>query len=252
MRRPTGTSVGTARATAVAAEFDEKAGRYETDRLAPWYMAQASLVLSHLGPVQGPVLDVGCGTGWFIRSFLKETPGARAIGVDLSPAMVAEARRRAGSEKLTGAEFVAADWEAPGTEDRIRRLLPAGAGAVVCISSFHYFRDPTAALRTMVRVMAAGGQLLLVERSRDRSALTSLWDFLHRRVIRDHVQFYREMELLDLMRESGLSDVRVSARLRRWLWKGKLFTSLVLLEGGVGHRPPAVRRKQSTSGEANP
>jgi ubiquinone/menaquinone biosynthesis C-methylase UbiE len=252
MRRLTGASGGTARATAVAAEFDEKAGRYETDRLAPWYMAQASLVLSHLGRVQGPILDVGCGTGWFIRSFVKENPGARAIGVDLSPAMVVEAKRRADGENLAGAEFVTADWEEPGTEERIRRLLPTGAVAVVCISSLHYFRDPAAALGTMVRAMAPGGQLLVVERSRDRSPLTSLWDLLHRRVIRDHVRFYREIELLDLMREAGLSDVRAAARVRRWLWKGKLFTSLVLLEGGVRHQPPAARRNQSTSSEANP
>jgi SAM-dependent methyltransferase len=252
MKHLAGASGGTARARAVAAEFNEKAGRFETDRLAPWYMAQASLVLSHLGRVQGPILDVGCGTGWFIRSFVKENPGERAIGVDLSPAMVAEARRRAEGANLTGTEFVTADWEDPGIEEKVRRLLPEGAAAVVCISSLHYFRDPAAALGSMVRVMAAGGQLLLVERSRDRAPLTSLWDLLHRRVIRDHVQFYREIQLLDLMTEAGLSDVRAAARVRRWLWKGKLFTSLVLLEGSVSHPPPAVTRNQSTAGEANP
>jgi SAM-dependent methyltransferase len=252
MRRLTGAGVDTACATAVAAEFNDKAGRYETDRLAPWYMAQAALVLSHLGGVQGPILDVGCGTGWLIRSFLKENPGERAIGVDLSPAMVAEARRRAGGANLTAAKFVTADWEQPGTEAKVRHLLPAGAAAVVCISSLHYFRDPAAALGMMVRVMAAGGRLLLVERCRDRSPLTSLWDLLHRRVIRDHVKFYREIELLDLMRKAGLSDVRAAAHVRRWLWKGKLFTSLVLLEGGVSHPLPAVGRNHSTAGETNP
>jgi ubiquinone/menaquinone biosynthesis C-methylase UbiE len=215
-------------------------------------MAQASLVLRHLGPVHGSILDVGCGTGWFVRSVIRGNPGAGAIGVDLSPGMVAQARRRAEAENLAGAVFVTADWEDPDTEERIRRLLPAGAGAVVCISCFHYFRDPASALATMVRVMAPGGRLLLVERSRDRSPLTSLWDVLHRRVIRDHVRFYREIELLDFMREAGLADVRAAARVRRWLWKGKLFTSLVLLEGGVRHPHPAVRRNQSTSGEANP
>lgn len=231
MTPETGTRGGSPVAPAIAAEFDRKAAGYETDRLGPWYMAQASLVLKHLGRTEGPVLDVGCGTGWFVRRFGEENPGARAIGVDLSPGMIAEARRRARIEDLTGTEFVTGDWEARETEERIRAMLPGGARAVVCISTLHYFQDPGGALGTMLRLLAPGGRLLLVERSRDRSILTALWDFLHRKVIRDHVQFYQEPELLDIMAGAGFSDARAVARVRRYVWKGKLFTSLVLLEG---------------------
>jgi ubiquinone/menaquinone biosynthesis C-methylase UbiE len=222
------------RAPAIAAEFTARAPRYETDRLAPWYQAQASLVLGHLGPTDGPLLDVGCGTGWLIRDLLRRHPSTRGVGVDLAPGMITEARRLAADEKLKGAAFVLADWEEPGTEERIRRLLPGGAGAVVCISTLHYFRDPAAALARMHRLLAPEGRLLLVERRRERSPLTGLWDLLHRTVIRDHVRFYRERELLSLMTRAGFRDPAPLARVRRWLWKGKLFTSLVLLEGQAG------------------
>jgi ubiquinone/menaquinone biosynthesis C-methylase UbiE len=230
---------------AIAAEFNAKAARYETNRLAPWYEAQGSLVLAHLGPVQGPVLDIGCGTGWFIRRFLAVTPGGRAIGVDLAAEMIAESTRRAEAEGLAGATYVRGDWEAPETRDHVRQLLPAGATAVVCVSTLHYFREPVDALRSMAAVLAPGGRLLLVERSRDRSALTVLWDFLHRNVIRDHVRFHRERELLTFMREAGFQDTRTVARVQRWFWKRKLFTSLVLVEGVVGDVPSARGRDQS-------
>jgi ubiquinone/menaquinone biosynthesis C-methylase UbiE len=223
-----------ARAAAIAAEFDEKAAGYEAGRLGPWYRAQASLVLKHLGGVQGTLLDVGCGTGWLIRRYLEATPGGRAVGVDLSSGMIAEARERAGVANLSGARFVIGDWENPETEDRVRSLLPERAGAVVCVSTFHYFREPVMALGRMLRLLAPGGRLLLLERSRDRSPMTTLWDLLHRTVIRDHVRFYRERELLSLLGGAGFSQPRTVARVREWAWKGKLFTSLVLLEAHAG------------------
>jgi len=231
-------------AAAIATEFDEKAARYESNRLAPWYKAQGSLVLAHLGSVRGPVLDIGCGTGWFIRRLLAGNPAGRAIGVDLAPEMIAEARRRAAAEGLTGATFVTGDWESADTRAQVRQLLPSGATAVVCASTLHYFQEPVEALRSMARVLAPGGRLLLVERSRERSLLTALWDFLHRKVIRDHVRFHRERELLTFMSEAGFRETRVVARVRKWFWKRKLFTSLVLVEGAVRDVPSARGRDQ--------
>jgi ubiquinone/menaquinone biosynthesis C-methylase UbiE len=234
-----GTRRYAAHAAAIAAEFDEKAGSYEMNRLAPWYEAQGSLVQAHLGLVHGPILDVGCGTGWFIRQVLAATPGGRAIGVDLASEMIAEAKRRAAAAGLAGATFVTGDWEADDTRERVRTFLPAGATAVVCVSTLHYFREPVEALRGMARLLAPGGRLLLMERSLDRSPLTSIWDFIHRKVVRDRVRFYRENELLAFMSEAGFHETGIVARVRRWFWKRKLFTSLVLVEGFVREAPSA-------------
>jgi ubiquinone/menaquinone biosynthesis C-methylase UbiE len=46
-----------------------------------------------IGHFQEPssILDVGCGTGHFTRYF--EILGLRAVGLDISPSMLAEARR---------------------------------------------------------------------------------------------------------------------------------------------------------------
>lgn len=220
---------------AIRREFDRKAPRYEAGRLATWYQAQGELALSHLrrgGHTPTPLLlDVGCGTGWLLRRWVSTERGRRGVGVDLSPGMVECAHGLAEAEGVEGLRFVAGDWEDEDTPETVRSTLPLPAGAVTCISAFHYFSRPETALRRMVSLLAPGGTLLLLDRAVDQAPMTLVWDFLHRAVIADHVRFHRTEGLLALMRRAGLENVRVDCRVRRLFWKGKLETSLVLLSG---------------------
>jgi len=54
------------------------------------------------------ILDVGCGTGGYTRLLHERYRGARTQGIDLSAAMIEEARRRVAGE---GIEFVVGDAE---------------------------------------------------------------------------------------------------------------------------------------------
>ena len=218
----------------VRREFDEAAPRYEAGRMAPWYQEQGRMVLGELGELAGPIVDVGCGTGWFLRRVARANPGIQAVGVDLSPRMVAHAREAAASEGLTGVRFLEGDWEDPDTADRVSASLSAPAAAVTCISAFHYFREPATALARMGRILAPGGRIILVERAVDGSFLTLLWGALHRWVLRDGVRFYHTRDLEGLMVEAGLVEPRTIRRVRRYLWKGKLYTSLGVVVGSRG------------------
>jgi ubiquinone/menaquinone biosynthesis C-methylase UbiE len=101
------------------------------------------------------VLDAGCGTG---HTALALAPNAATVvGVDLTPAMLAEGTRMAGERGLTNVQFVRGDVE--------RLEFPAASFDLVTSRySAHHYPRPLAALREFARVLRPGGRLLLPER----------------------------------------------------------------------------------------
>jgi len=118
--------------------------------------AELRQILATLPIAEGDsVLDVASGDGCYAL-WLAER-GARVVGVDVSPAYLACARRRA---------------EAAGWSERIR-FAPADAGALPfadgafdlawCAHSFYSLPDPLAALREMARVTRPGRHIAVLE-----------------------------------------------------------------------------------------
>lgn len=96
-----------------------------------------------------PVCDLGCGPG-HIGAFVAEH-GVEVVGIDLSPGMVAEARR-----SFPSLTFSVGDMTALPYEDR------SLAGIVCFYALIHLPRARVPlALREMHRVLVAGGDLLL-------------------------------------------------------------------------------------------
>lgn len=89
------------------------------------------------------VLDVGCGTGTFTAAVAERV--GDAVGVDLSPTMIAEATQR--FPELT---FVVADAQVD--------ALP-GVDAVVSRMGVMFFDDPVAAFANLGAAVADGGTL---------------------------------------------------------------------------------------------
>lgn len=213
----------------VREEFDAKAAQYETNRLAGWYKAHNDVIAAHLNPGKDDtLLDIGCATGYLIRRMLGTYPGMSAIGVDLSPGMVAAARRNA--RGVSGrVQFFCDDWEAPGSELR-DALRKRDVDLAVCASGFHYFGDPVGALRRIRQTLAPGGALFLLERRRERSLPTIAWDLAHRYLIRDHVRFYTSGELGDMIGKAGFSQHEVLRTIRKIFWKNKVSSNLILIK----------------------
>lgn len=208
-------------------EFDEIAHEYEGNRLSAWYQAHEAVILSACPDLdKGDILDIGCGTGHFLRQYLKKHPRARGVGVDLSAGMIDEAGRLSDAENITNVSFLTGDWESIDTD-------VFGAydfKVIVCANAFHYFADPQAAVEKMHHLLANTGVLYILERDKSRSPLSYFWDFLHRTWIKDHVIFYSGTELVRFFENAGFSGVSVIRSIRRYFWKKKLFTSIVLLE----------------------
>lgn len=91
-----------------AASFDRESPShgFRTDAQA---RAWRRLISKIAGPSPLDLLDVGCGTG--ILSLLLAEKGHRVTGVDVAPAMLAEARTKAAAQQLD-VHFIEADVEA--------------------------------------------------------------------------------------------------------------------------------------------
>ncbi|HEU5038145.1 MAG TPA: DUF480 domain-containing protein [Nocardioides sp.] len=147
-----------ARDERVRAAYDAVAGRYAeslVDELAdlPFERWLLDRVAAHAADEQagGPVVEVGCGPG-HVTAYLAEA-GADATGLDLSPEMVAEARRR----------HPGGSYEVGDLRKLMRPTSASGWSAVLAWYSLIHLA-PTelpAAVEALARPLARGGWLVL-------------------------------------------------------------------------------------------
>jgi ubiquinone/menaquinone biosynthesis C-methylase UbiE len=103
-------------------------------------------------PNGSAVLDVPCGGGLALRG-LRKGQQVRYVAADISPDMLARARRRAFALGRDGVEFVEADIE----------RMPFGDNEFdLCVSfnGLHCLPDPVAAVREIVRCLRSDGRLI--------------------------------------------------------------------------------------------
>jgi ubiquinone/menaquinone biosynthesis C-methylase UbiE/DNA-binding transcriptional ArsR family regulator len=149
-----------ARAAAAAAYFKANAAEWERIRAlhAPEKHVEAAIV-KHLTarPIED-LLDAGTGTGRMLE--LLAPHARRAMGIDVSPEMLAIARDRLARENLPQVQVRLGDiYRLPfsaGTRD-------SGFDAVLFHQVLHYLDDPGAAVSEAARVMRPGGRLAIAD-----------------------------------------------------------------------------------------
>jgi ubiquinone/menaquinone biosynthesis C-methylase UbiE len=100
------------------------------------------------------VLDLGCGTGYLLRTLASRYPDAeQLVGIDAAPEMVKTANAVTQDDRLTFAVGVA---EHIGYPDETFDLI-------VSTTSFDHWSDQQAGLRECARVLSPGGRLVLVD-----------------------------------------------------------------------------------------
>jgi ubiquinone/menaquinone biosynthesis C-methylase UbiE len=190
----------------VRAEYDALAPDYER-RWSGYITASVEQTLKRVRLLPNErVLDVGCGTGVLLGRILERYPGSQVTGVDLSPAMVAQARRRLPQ----GVPLAVADAEA----------LPFPAhrfDMVVSVSSFHFWPAPRLALAELRRVLRPGGRLVVTDWC-DEYLACRVCDRILRLVDRAHQRIYTRSECAALLTAAEF-QVRSLERYRiSWLW----------------------------------
>jgi ubiquinone/menaquinone biosynthesis C-methylase UbiE len=188
------------RTTAARTHFDRWSQTYERDSAARWLREVQTAALAALALNENDVvLDLGCGTGAAVREAAPQV--RRAVGFDLSPGMIAQARERAQAAGLDGnVEFVVGD---------VSGRLPFEDGeftAIVCTTAFHHFPCPRDTISEMFRVLAPPGRVVIADANRRHPAVFVV-DLGLRAFQSSHVGFRSPAQLMHDLCAEGFTRV---------------------------------------------
>ena len=188
-----------------AADFDQESPSHGFRNEAQ-ARAWRRLISRISGPAPLDVLDVGCGTGFL--SLLLAERGHRVTGVDVAPAMLAEARIKAVAQGLD-VHFMEADVEA-------LDMPNASLDLIVERHVLWTLPHPDLALDAWRRLLRPDGRLVLIE---------GHWDAMERRD--EYAEIYDRLplfggrpheEIAALVRARGYSSVAVEPLMDPELW----------------------------------
>ena len=100
-------------------------------------------------PRDGRYLDIGCGSGYTVRWAAEAAPDGRAVGIDVSPRMIALARQR--SSRLPNTEYHVASFP----DDH--PLEPGSFDVIYSMEVFYYLPDLVEGLAEVRRLLRPGG-----------------------------------------------------------------------------------------------
>jgi SAM-dependent methyltransferase len=165
--------------------------------------AEADGMARHLGALalepQMQALDVACGPG--IVACAMAPRAAQVTGIDLTPAMIEQARLRQQSLGLTNLEWRVGD----------ATRLPFADGSFDVVTtrySFHHMPEPGAALAEMKRVCRPGGRVVVCDAT-PRPDAQAAYDRME--TLRDpsHASALTLEQLRALGQDAGLSELAI-------------------------------------------
>ncbi|MGD0124432.1 MAG: class I SAM-dependent methyltransferase [Terriglobia bacterium] len=152
------------------------------------------------------VLDVACGPGAFV---LAVAPRVRfALGIDLTPEMVRQARQFQAEKQIANAVVLRGDADSLPFPDACFDL-------VSCQHAFHHITKPEPVLEEMIRVTKPEGRLLILDPLAPESdAKFELYNQIERLRDPSHTCSLRLTSFLSMFEEHGLEVSRQSLRRR--------------------------------------
>jgi len=199
----------------IRASFTIQAHRFSDPRLTLSNQKYIKWMIDSL-PLhsEASVLDVACGTGIMSRAL---APFVRSvIGIDVTPAMLSQARALAEADGLLNVEF--RECPAENTE------FPPGTFDVsVTRFSLHHFENPIVQIREMARVTKDDGSVAIIDLvSPSDSEMALRYNEYERLRDPSHTIALSTEKLEELIKEAGLrirhaEQIEVQVNVARWL-----------------------------------
>lgn len=145
------------------------------------------------------VLDVACGPG--ILACAQATHARAVTGIDITPAMIEQARARQAAAGFKNMAWRVGDATA----------LPFESGSfdrVTTRYSFHHMPDPAATLAEMARVCRSSGRIVVIDATPSPET-QSAYDTMERLRDPSHMSALTLEQLREIGREAGLREVVV-------------------------------------------
>lgn len=176
--------------------------------------------LSQIGLRGGErIVDFGCGLAQLTRQMARASGGVRAVGIESSPAQIAEARRQAreaGEEDLV--DLRAGDAAAAPLRDEEWGAFDLAHARFL----LEHLEEPAAAVRAMVRSVRPGGRIVLADDDHDLLRLwpeppgiRELWGAYLRAFERNGNDPAVGRKLVSLLHDAGAGPVRAT-----WIFFG--------------------------------
>ena len=156
--------------------------------------------LAGIGPAD-TVLDVACGPG-LVACALAEV-ARHVTGLDLTPAMIDQARVRQKARGLTNLTWLVGD-AVP------LRFPNAAFSVVVTRYSFHHFLEPRSVLAEMVRVCRPAGRVAVIDVFTSSPEQAAAYNLVEKLRDPSHVRALSLEELSGLCLDAGLRDLRTA------------------------------------------
>lgn len=173
-------------------DYEEYAPTYAWARFAvPWVLQPLAALVSELP--EPAVLEIGCGTGNYVRALAEAHSNGAFTGLDLSPAMLREARSFRPSVALVCGDASTAFPFA----DRTFQMAFA-------VDVIHHIEDVSRFFSEAGRVLSPNGQLVIVTDSEDTLRRRSLTKFFPEIFPIELARYPRIQHLQEEAKQTGL------------------------------------------------
>ena len=177
--------------------YDELANTYDRRYEDDDYSGIEEALVNFVGHTSRRVLEVGCGTGHWLRQL--QTLNLGVMGVDPSWPMLSRARVKVDSGRVIGARAE----DLPFADGQFDKLF--------CINAHHHFADKRKAVHEAHRVLRTGGALMMV--ALDPHAGVDRWwiyDYFHGTLDIDKERYPSCKQIREWMIQAGFVETHSS------------------------------------------